>query len=84
MHFEKTSETSGTFSSTALAFTFLGNDYPASALSTALANAADSARPNLIVERQFVIPYLWWFDWLFEIISVRYARVSGTWGVPPE
>jgi hypothetical protein len=82
--FKRTDERSGTFSSTAVAFTFLSYDFPAPALSTARSNAADSARPNLLVESEVVFPYLWKLDWLLEIISVRYAHVTGTWGTPEE
>lgn len=81
---EKETRTSGTFRSTAASFTFLGIDFPAPALSIARGNAADSGRPGLIVEKETVIPYLGPLDWLFEIISVRYARVSGRWGDPAD
>lgn len=79
---DKETQTSGTFRSTATAFTFLGIDFPATALSIARGNAADSGRPGLVVEKETVFPYLGPLDWLLEIISVRYARVSGRWGDP--
>ena len=41
VHFEPATETSGTFRSSAVAFTFLGKDYPQSALLLARANASD-------------------------------------------
>ena len=25
-------------------------------------------------------PYLGPFDWLLDIVGIRYARISGTWG----
>lgn len=81
---EKVTQTSGTFRSTATSFTFLGIDFPAPALSIARGNAADSGRPGLVVEKETVIPYLGPLDWLFEIISVRYAAVSGHWGDPSD
>ena len=70
------------FSSSAVAFTFLGKDYPAEALRLARANAADSTLPDMIVRKEWVFPYLWRLDFLLDIISVRYARVTGTWGKP--
>ena len=80
VHFEPATETSGTFRSSAVAFTFLGKDYPQSALLLARANASDSQLPNLIVEKEHVFPYLWKLDFLLDIICVRYARVTGTYG----
>lgn len=80
--FEPESETSGSFSSSAVAFTFLGKDYPAEALRLARGNAADSTLPDMVVRKEWVFPYLWRLDFLLDIVSVRYARVSGTWGKP--
>lgn len=79
---ERTTETSGTFRSSAWSFTLLSFDIPAPALSTALGNAADSGRPDLVIEEETVAPYLWFCDWLLEIVGVRYAVVTGTWGKP--
>ncbi len=70
----------GTFRSTAWSFTFLSYDFPAPAISTARANAADSGLPDLVLRDETVIPYLGRLDWLLDIVSLRYARVSGTWG----
>jgi hypothetical protein len=81
---DRETATSGTFTSTALSFTLLSFDMPAPALSVARANAADSGRPELIVRHETVFPYLGVFDWILDLISVRYARVTGTWGTPPE
>jgi hypothetical protein len=80
--FEPDSGTSGEFTSSALAFTLLGKDYPSEALRLARGNASDSTLPNLIVRREWVFPYLWRLDFLLDIISIRYARVTGTWGKP--
>ena len=83
LDFQRTTETSGTFTSSAVAFTILSYDVPAPAQSIARGNAADSGRPELVIEDEVVFPYLWRLDWLLDIISIRYARVSGTWGTPP-
>ena len=77
---QRDSPTSGTFTSTALSLTILSIDLPAPALSIARGNAADSGRPDLIVRYETVFPYLGAFDWILDILSLRYARVSGTWG----
>lgn len=79
--FERTTETSGTFTSTGLAFTIFAVDIPKGALQIARENASDANLANLVVEEVTVTPYLGtWFDWLLDILSVRYARVKGTWG----
>ena len=78
--FEPTGESRGSFRSSALAFTLLGKDYPQSAVLLARANASDSQLPNLVVEREQIFPYLWKLDFLLDIICVRYATVTGTYG----
>jgi len=70
----------GTFHSTALSFTFLGADYPQSALLVARANASDSQLPNLVITEEHVFPYFWKLDFLLDIICLRWASVSGTYG----
>jgi hypothetical protein len=70
----------GNFRSSAVTFTFLGRDFPQTALLLARANAADSQLPKLVVTEERVFPYLWRFDFLLDLISVRWARVSGTYG----
>src|SRR6185503_4346509 len=70
LDFEPTDARTGTFHSTAMAFTFLGNDFPQSALLLARANASDSQLPNLVVEKERVFPYLWKLDFLLDVISV--------------
>jgi len=84
VEFERTTPTSGTFRSSAVAFTLLSNDFPAPALSTARANVMDAHRENLRFEQQVVTPYLGWFDWLLDIVCIRYASVRGTWGHPTD
>lgn len=82
--FERESPTAGTFDSTAWAFTFLGFDFPSSALGVARGNASDSGLPNLVILEQSVVPRLGPLDWLLDIIMFRRAHVSGTWGHPEE
>ncbi len=78
--FEATAETSGRFRSSAVTFTLLGHDFPSPALMLARANASDSLLPNLVVTEERVFPYLWRLDFLLDIVCVRYAVVSGTYG----
>ena len=80
--YEPDGETTGHFRSRALAFTLLGHDFPQSALMLARANASDSLLPNLVVRKEHVFPYLWKLDFLLDILCLRYASVSGTWGPP--
>ena len=82
LKFKRTGPDHGTFTSSATTFTFLSFDVPGPARDLAMGNAADSARPNLLIESDVIVPYLGWFDWIFDIIGVRYARVTGTWGTP--
>ena len=80
LDFEPTDARTGTFHSTAMAFTFLGNDFPQSALLLARANASDSQLPNLVVTEERVFPYFWKLDFLLDIVSLRWASVRGTYG----
>jgi len=73
---------SGTFRSSAVTFTFLGNDFPQAAILLARANASDSRLPNLVVTREHIFPYFWKLDFLLDLISLRWASVSGTYGPP--
>jgi hypothetical protein len=77
---ERTSETSGTFSSTGFAFTIFSIDLPKGALLIARENASDANLANMEVTETVVVPYLGPFDWILDIISVRWAKVEGTWG----
>jgi len=54
------------------------------AMDIARENASDARQPNSVITEATVWPYLGWFDWLLDIVGVRYASVSGTWGFPPE
>lgn len=80
LDFEAADESTGTFTSRAMAFTFLGADIPQSAVLLARANASDSQLPNLVVTREVIFPYFWKLDFLLDLISVRWATVSGTYG----
>ena len=79
---ERDTLTTGTFTSSAWAFTLIGEDIPRPALMIARANAADIQRPNLQIQKEWVAPDLHWFDWLLDILGFRYAKVTGTWGLP--
>jgi hypothetical protein len=77
---EPADRATGTFRSSAVSFTFLGRDFPQSALLLARANASDSQLPKLVVTEERVFPYFWRLDFLLDLISVRWARVTGTYG----
>jgi hypothetical protein len=80
VHFERDTSESGTFSSTAWGFTILSADIPSDPRQTAHGNIADARLPNPIIERELVVPYLGVLDFLLDIISIRYVKISGTWG----
>ena len=72
-------ETSGTFTSTGRSITFLSWEMPRPAIQIAHENAADAGLPN--IQATSVRATDWgWLDWLLEIVSMRSARVTGTWG----
>lgn len=71
--------TSGTFNSSARSFTILSYSIPRQAIQIAHENIADAGLPNTHATK--VSHTDWgWFDWVLEIISIRSARVKGTWG----
>jgi hypothetical protein len=78
--YDRRTETSGTFVSSGLAFTILTIDLPQRAIDIARENASDAALPNMVVENVTVFPHLGPFDWILDLLSVRYARISGHWG----
>ena len=41
-------------------------------------NASDAGLVNMQVEHASVTPYFGWFDWVLDILSVRFATVRGT------
>lgn len=84
VHFTRETESSGTFTASGLAITLFSIDVPKRALDIARENASDANLPNMEVNSAVVFPYLGWFDWILDIASVRYARVSGTWGFSNE
>lgn len=84
LSFERDTQSSGTFSSTGLAVTLLSFDLPKGALMIARENASDANLPNTVISETTVVPYLGAFDWLLDIIGLRWARVRGTWGIAPQ
>lgn len=84
MEFDRTTETSGTFVSTGKAFTIFSIDLPRSAMQIARENASDAGMAHMVVEESTVSPDWGWWNWVLDIISVRTARISGTWGFDGE
>jgi len=84
LQFTRETRTSGRFRATGIAVTIMGFDLPKSALDIARENASDSRATNLKVERAEVFPSLGWFDWVLDILSVRRAVITGTWGFSGE
>lgn len=80
VNFTRDTQTSGHFESHGFAVTLLSIDIPAGALTIARDNVSDARLTNYQVETAKVWPYLGWFDWLLDIVGVRWAVVSGTWG----
>lgn len=81
--FERETPTSGTFESSAWAFTLISFDLPGPALQIAQRNVSSSGQPNLVIEKSLVVPHLFFLDFLLDIVSIRYAKISGTWGYAP-
>jgi len=84
IEFDRSSMSSGSFRATGTSFTIFGVDLPRSALNQARENASDSGLHNMVVQQADVYPYWGMFDFLLEVISVRYAVIEGTWGFEPE
>jgi hypothetical protein len=80
LSFQRDTQTSGTFESTALAVTLISFDLPKGALMIARENASDANLANMVVTETTVIPYLGPVDFLLDIIGIRYARVRGKFG----
>jgi hypothetical protein len=78
--FERLTETSGTFKATGWSVTIIQLDFPKDALMVARENASDSNLANMVVEDVTRVPSWKPLDWLFDLFSIRYASVSGTWG----
>ncbi len=83
LSFERTSDTSGTFSSSGVAFTIFSIDLPKGAQLIARENASDANLANMEVTSTVTFPYLGPLDWILDIISFRYSRIEGTWGYAP-
>jgi hypothetical protein len=81
---QRETQTSGTFESTGWAFTFLSWDIPKAAHDIARENVSDARLPNVEITYSRVRPNWGWFDWIFDIIGVRYAKIQGTWGFAGE
>ena len=84
VEFRRETASSGTFEATGLSFTLFSHDFPKSALDIARGNVSDARQQNVVVTEAKVWPDLWIFDWVFEIVGFRRARVAGTWGFPPD
>ena len=82
LEFRRSTETSGTFSSYGWAFTILSADIPKTAEQIARENASDANVANMLITDVYVSPWFGTFDWILDIISVRYCRIDGTWGFP--
>jgi hypothetical protein len=80
LEFTRDTPTSGSFRSTGFAFTLISWDLPKGARLIAQENASDANLPNTVVQRDTVFPYLGPFDWLLDIVGMRYAVIEGTWG----
>lgn len=81
--FTRETQTSGRFLSTGVSAALFSYDLPKRAIDIARENASDSRQPNMIIEKEWIFPYLGPLDFLLDIIGIRYARVSGTWGFEP-
>jgi len=77
-------QTSGRFESTGTAFTILSIDLPKPALNIARDNAADARLTNMQVTDIVRRPDLGSWDWLLDILGVRFVRIEGTWGFTGE
>lgn len=84
LDFDRTAPNAGRFESSAWSLTFFGYDFPTHALLAARANASDAGQPNTIVTYERVLPHLGPFDWILDILSIRWAKVEGTWGYEEE
>lgn len=73
-------QSSGSFVSKGFAFTIASIDIPRPALLIARDNAVDARLTNMRVTHSSVTPNLGWWDWLLDIIGVRWATIEGTWG----
>jgi hypothetical protein len=84
VEFTRETETSGKFVSKGFAVTIASIDIPRSAINIARDNASDARLTNMQVEQVRVTPDLGWWDWLLDILGMRWATVTGTWGFSGE
>ena len=84
MSFSRQSETHGEFYANGISITVLGIDLPRSAIDIARENLSDARQPNMRIEDETIFPNLGWFNWILEIVSIRFGSISGTWGFPPD
>ncbi|MEZ6003407.1 MAG: hypothetical protein R3F17_06905 [Planctomycetota bacterium] len=77
---KRSTKTSGTYVSTGWAVTIFSIDMPRSALKIARGNAADIHQANTTETHAHITPDWGWWNWIFDIVSVRKATVRGTWG----
>ena len=77
---KRSTKTSGTYTSTGWAFTLFSIDMPSSAMKIARENAADFHLANTTETAASLTPDVGWWNWVFDIISIRRAKVQGTWG----
>src|SRR5262245_16788760 len=77
---DRQTETSGTLVPKARSCTILSLDVPKTAEQIARENASDANMPNMLITDVKLVPWLGGFDWLLDILSIRYCRISGTWG----
>ena len=76
----RATQTSGKFVSKGFAVTLFSIDIPKPAVSIARDNASDARLTNTQVQEVVVTPNLGWWDWLLDILGMRWATVRGTWG----
>lgn len=77
-------QTSGHFESSGTAFTIFSIDLPKPALNIARDNASDARLTNMQVTEILRRPDLGDWDWLLDILGVRYVCIVGTWGFTGE
>lgn len=83
MEFTRLSETHGEFYANGVAITILGIDWPKRAVDIPRENLSDARQPNMRIQDELIFPYLGPVDWLLDILSIRFASISGTWGFDP-
>jgi len=81
---DRTTQTSGTFTSKGTGLLLIWYELPMNATDIARENAADPRLTNVQVTEAYEYPHLGWFDWLYRILGLRFAVVKGTWGFDGE